>query len=116
MMEAQARLSTSYKVKYLIGREDESRFVREFIVKNVESAVEEPHAMYVSGVPGVGKTATVLQVNKISKILLLTAKFQKSMELVYYYIGTLLDWYIVGLLNCYFRESNLDLTNQPINY
>ena len=76
MMEAKSRLSTSYKVKHLIGREDESRFIREFIVKNVERAVEEPHVMYVSGVPGVGKTATVLQVYKIIKILLLTAKYE----------------------------------------
>lgn len=62
--EAKIRLHTSEVPERLLKRENEYKEIYDFIFKGVSNKLSQ--ALYISGVPGTGKTATVLKVNKIN--------------------------------------------------
>lgn len=61
-------LHTSEVPEKLLKREEECRLIEEFIVRNVRNRCSE--ALYISGVPGTGKTASVMNVRILSKFLI----------------------------------------------
>ena len=73
--EAKERLHTSKIPEQLLMREEECEYLREFICRGIQKG-SESQALYISGVPGTGKTASVMQVNSCGRIMMTVCAFQ----------------------------------------
>lgn len=58
--DAKRRLHTSEVPKKLLKRENEYKEIYDFVLEGVKNKISQ--ALYISGVPGTGKTASVLKV------------------------------------------------------